>query len=126
MKLDFDLLHSILAEFEADEDWLIIGPDDADMEKLNQRRVYHFLLLEDAGFIINLSRPEKVVSLTSNPYRLTMRGHEYLTAIRDEGIWARVKNEIAVTGGSASIEIVRQLAVGFVKKQLERHTGIEF
>lgn len=58
-------------------------------------------------------------------YRMTASGHDYLDAIRDEGIWKRTTAAVTETGGSASVEILKALATGFLKKKISRHTGIE-
>ncbi|MGJ8626150.1 MAG: DUF2513 domain-containing protein [Sulfitobacter sp.] len=68
---------------------------------------------------------------TGNPYqdtgfRVTWAGHAYIDAVRDDDIWAKTKTAVAETGGNASLEIVRELAKGFLKKKISDHTGIEW
>jgi len=56
---------------------------------------------------------------------MTSQGHDYLDAIRNDGIWQRTKEAVAETGGSAALEIIKAVALGLVKQKLEKHTGIE-
>lgn len=75
----------------------------------------HVLLLVDAGL---------VAEIDESTFRLTAQGHGYLDAIRDEGIWNKTKQAVAETGGSATLDIIKSLAVGFLKTKIEKHTGI--
>ncbi|WP_085893338.1 DUF2513 domain-containing protein [Roseovarius litorisediminis] len=52
-------------------------------------------------------------------------GHDYLDAVRDPGIWSKTTTAVKETGGSAALEIVKALAVGFAKKKLKDHTGVD-
>jgi hypothetical protein len=63
--------------------------------------------------------------LAPKTFELTWLGHDYLDAVRDEGIWHKTKKAVSETGGSATLEIVKALALGFVKKKIAQHTGIE-
>ena len=56
---------------------------------------------------------------------MTSAGHDYLDAIRDPKRWKRVKEEAAGVGGAVGLELLKKLAVGMLKTQLEKHTGIE-
>jgi DNA-binding PadR family transcriptional regulator len=96
---------------------------DPDMESYgmngdpdNTRRHYHFMLLEDAGLVRETG---------SGYYRLTAQGHDFLDAIRDEGIWARTKDAVQKTGGNVTLEILKTLATALLKKKVSQHTGIE-
>ena len=66
-----------------------------------------------------------VAEVSDGTFRLTSAGHDYLGAIRSEGIWQETKSVVAETGGSATLEIMKQLAIGFLKKKLEEHTDIK-
>ncbi|MGH1416462.1 MAG: DUF2513 domain-containing protein [Pelagimonas sp.] len=57
--------------------------------------------------------------------RLTPAGHDYLDAIRANGIWEKTKDTITEAGGSFTLEIVKNLAIGFAKKTLEDKTGLK-
>ena len=77
---------------------------------------YHLELAGDFGLVTAVGR---------GTFRLTAQGHDYLDAIRDEGIWQTTKNAVAETGGNATLEIVKTLAVGLLKKKISQHTGID-
>ncbi|WP_417279242.1 DUF2513 domain-containing protein [Celeribacter sp.] len=89
----------------------------------NAEDSYQIQLLQQAGFI--QVGPISMGSGMPSWGSVTFEGHDYLDAIRDEGIWSKTKNAVAETGGSASIEIVKALAVGFLKKKISQHTGME-
>ncbi len=116
MKRDDDYIRELLLEFEAHDDWLVLAPQTLNPTPEERSRQYHIMLLADAGFATNVGQ---------ETYRLTKAGHDYLDAVRDEGIWAKTKAAVAETGGNATLEIVKKVALGFVKKKIEQHTGLE-
>jgi len=116
MKRDDDFLRSVLFEFEEKKDWVFLLREHMSMSDEERRFQYHVLLAADAGL---------VAPVTESSYRLTNAGHDYLDAVRDEGIWETTKKHVAETGGNATLEIVKQLAVGALKKKISEHTGIE-
>lgn len=85
---------------------------------------YQLKLLEQAGLVTIQGRPDCETSLPINA-TMTFQGHDYLDAIRSVGIWEQTKATIADTGGSATLEVLKSLATGFLKKKIEEHTGIE-
>ena len=112
MKRDDDLLRQLLLEMESSEEWLF--DDDPGEGQLDERRAYHLHLLNDLGF----------VSRNRFTFRMTARGHDYLDAVRDEGVWAKTKRSVQETGGSATVEIIKEIAIAFLKKKLSDHTGL--
>ena len=48
----------------------------------------------------------------------------FLGAIRDPEIWAKTKKGAAAAGGF-TMELLRDLAKGFIKKQVEELTGVK-
>ena len=85
-----------------------------------QKYRYHIMLASDVGLVTKIN-PDSKNSL----YRMTSAGHDYLDAIRDPKRWKRVKEEAAGVGGAVGLELLKKLAVGMLKTQLEKHTGIE-
>ena len=116
MKRNKDLLRDVLFEFEGEKDWLILLPETAGMGESEWTKVGHVRLLCDAGFVAQVG---------NGTYRLTNSGHDYLDAIRDDGIWEKTKAAVAETGGSAGLDLVKKVATAFVKKKIEDHTGLE-
>lgn len=107
----------MLFQYEDSENWLFIIPGNTIVASKEERRErYHVMLLMDVGFATEVER---------DTFRLTSLGHDYLDAIRDNGIWERTKTAVTETGGNATIEIIKALASGFLKKKISQHTGIE-
>jgi len=55
---------------------------------------------------------------------LTWKGHDLLDSIRDPEIWRKTKDGAAAAKGW-TIDLLRDLAKGFIKKQIEEHTGVK-
>jgi len=117
VKRDNEILRNLLIEFEKQDDWLISVPSYMSMPPEKRQRQHHVHLLLDAGLLAPVGR---------DTFRLTNAGHDFLEAMRDEGIWTRTKQVVAETGGNATLEIVKQLAVGFLKKKIRDHTDFDF
>lgn len=81
-----------------------------------RRRHYHVLLLCDA---------ELLAPVAKSTYRITSAGHDFLEATRDAGIWAKTKEVVAREGGSATLDILKELATGLLRKQIEERTGLK-
>lgn len=114
MKRDFDLIRQILFEMEDAPNWNFVETDEEDDPGL--RRIYDLRLLQDDALIASNGKYS---------YRMTSRGHDYLDSIRDEGIWKSTKEMVAETGGSATLEIVKSLALGLLKQKITKHTGLD-
>lgn len=116
MKRDNDLLRELLFEFEGSERVYLVFPDYAQKDETYAFRHYHVQLLCDKGF---LSREGK------SGYRLTSAGHDFIEAIRDNGIWQKTKDTVAQNGGSATLDIIKQIATAFLVKQIKERTGLD-
>ena len=130
MKRDNDLIRQILLNCEANDGPVIWVSDvNADEEgeyyDFDSVTTEHFVLLKEAGFISEKYSLRSDLRPVQYGYRLTWVGYDYLDAIRDEGIWKKTKDAVSETGGSATLEILKALALGFVKKKLSQHTGID-
>lgn len=123
---DLDRMRSILLKLEGNEfkefgnGWVQTNGEDF-FEKTDQ---YQIVLLNQAGFI-EINEHRTIGSVVPDLLRVTFHGHDYIGAIKDEGIWESTKTAVAETGGSAGLEIVKALALGFVKQKLSKHTGID-
>jgi hypothetical protein len=135
VKRDLSLIREILLDCEKSEDrWFTIGilEDRQQWEELNtdyeELHLAHFDLMVDASLIRKhnavhpgLGGPE----IAEVMFEITWAGFDYLDAVRDDGIWEKTKSAVAETGGSASLELVKSLATGFLKKKIAQHTGID-
>ena len=126
MQRDMDLVRDLLLKI-ASSDQPLTFPNflegEADAEKLRFVAYHLKLLIEEAGLVSAIDAKSH-----SGPawvrMELTWRGHEFLDQIRDPEIWRKAKAGAAKAGGF-SIDLLSALAKGLVKKQIEKHTGIE-
>lgn len=109
MKRDDDLIRNLLLEAESSDDSLF-GPFDDEDEK----EYTHAILLCDAGFFHEVQ---------SGIFRITNQGHDYLAAIRDDGVWKKTK-EAASTAGGVGLGIMKDIAVAYVKQELSTRLGL--
>jgi hypothetical protein len=56
--------------------------------------------------------------------QLTWSGHDFADSVRDQETWAKTKNAAAGAGGF-TVDLLKDLAKGFIKKQIEEKTGIK-
>lgn len=114
MVRDDDYIRALLMEAEAcDAPHIMavaaLAPDPDDLK----RRV-HAEWLCDAGFFAPVGK---------HTFRITNQGHDYLAAIRDEGVWTRAK--AAATGvGGVTLSIMKDIAVAIVKQEASKHLGL--
>ncbi|MFC3058392.1 DUF2513 domain-containing protein [Paenirhodobacter populi] len=128
MKRDMDFLRLLILEIEAGKDWYETTSDEiaeilqvearglskADAERLE----YHLTLLEDAGLAEFTKTGDGWI-----PERLTWAGHDFADSVRDEEVWRKTK-EGAQAAKGFTVDLLRALAKGFLKKQIEDRTGI--
>jgi hypothetical protein len=115
VRRDDEYIRNLLLKIEASDEPFVVVPPSLD-DPAEWTRRYHVLLLCDAGLMAHVK---------DAAYRMTSQGHDYLEAIRDQGIWADTKRAVAETGGSATLEILKALATGLLKKQIHDRTGID-
>lgn len=123
MKRDLDLVRSILIYVEK-------AVDEVDAEDLVtdnwpfETVAYHIRLMAHHG-LIDLSQDMRdmngeTLSLVASG--LTWDGQDYLDAIRDQKVWAKVKKTVKEAVGSTTFEVVKQtgalVAMSMVKAKL--------
>lgn len=84
--------------------------------------IYHFNLIVGNDWLDTAGRNPSSISFTFRG--LTSKGHDFADSVRDDKIWATTK-EGALKAGGFTLELLGSIAKGLVKKQLEKHTGIE-
>ena len=129
MKRDMGLIRELLLKLEAfdaqhgslyaikppySDNLGISGFDDDQIE-------YHVGLIREIGFI---QPPANDLSLGFMFSRLTWEGHDYLDAVRDPEIWSKTQKGAAAAGGF-TFDLLKDLAKGFLRKQIADKTGIE-
>lgn len=86
-----------------------LNPDPEDLN-----RHFHAELLCDAGFFETVNK---------GVYRMTNHGHDYAQVIQSNEIWEKTKSGAATLGG-ATLGMMMDLAVGYVKQQAVEKLGI--
>ena len=114
MKRDDDYLRDLLIGFEAQEGWEIFIHKSSSGGVDENKELAYVLLLCDEGFMEQMNT---VI------YRITNDGHDYLAAIRDEGVWQKTKEGAAKIGG-ASLAMMKDIAIAYVKKEAAEKLGI--
>lgn len=122
MKRDMDLVREILLAVERSDadpiDSIQIVIPNYTLTQVS----YHVHIMEEAGLVeaLDLSSDD---GYDFEPKRLTWHGHEYLDTIRDPAIWRETKKQMEAAGGF-SLDLVKAIAKGFIKKKIEQHTGV--
>ncbi|HTV34223.1 MAG TPA: DUF2513 domain-containing protein [Methylocella sp.] len=131
MKRDMDLIRELLLRFEA----LDIPPGVVRMlhpsnpffavEGFTDREIGHHLrMLVSAGF---------VETAGSMPFghdgsivfrQISWQGHDFLDSVRDPKIWEKTKSGAEAAGGF-TVDLLKDLAKGFIRKQIEEYTGVK-
>lgn len=124
MKRDMDLIRNLLLAVERNDDLdsegHILSEDPAEFELENvtpSQLKYDQVLLLEGGLL------RGSVGLTPIISGMTMRGHDFLDSIRDPLLWEKTKKAAGEAGGF-TLELLGDLARGFIKTQIERHTGV--
>ncbi|MEG0376378.1 MAG: DUF2513 domain-containing protein [Raoultibacter sp.] len=110
MKRDMDLVRRILIELSDSRETLSASAfvdDKVDFDTV----CYHYQIMDDAGLI------KASVMYAGDGYysgiasSLTWDGNDFLSAIKSDTVWSKVKMRIAKTTGDASLDVIKALAV---------------
>jgi hypothetical protein len=126
MKRDMDFVRDLLLQIEtADKSSLkeLMPPGDVSEESYEKLSEHLKMLIEEAGLVTGIAA-HTMAYRNWLDMRLTWKGHEYLDNIRDPEIWKKTKEGVQKVG-SFSLDLVSALAKGLIKKQIEKHTGVE-
>lgn len=126
MRRDMDLLRLLLLKLETISDEahsvFVFDDDELAIEGYTEDQVaYHLELAVEAGLI---DQGGNGVMNGFTFRRLTWDGHDFTDAIRDDDIWCKTRQGASAAGGF-SLELLRDLAKGFIRKKIADHTGIE-
>lgn len=128
MKRDMDLIRELLLKLESypvrpsaiailqpDDDRIAVEGHDAESIAL------HLDLIREAGLIDTGDfRSGRGISFR----RLSWEGYDFLDIIRDSEVWAKTKQG-ADAVKSWSLETLKELGNGLIKKQIEEFTGVK-
>ena len=122
MKRDMDQVRAILFAIEdltPSDAGRAFHPDQFSQADLDA----HMPIMIDRGLI----EAKDWSSLSKRSWgmvRLTWEGHDFLDSVRDDDIWKATKEGVKQAGGF-SLDLMKALAKGLIKKQIEHHTGVE-
>lgn len=57
-------------------------------------------------------------------HQISWKGHDFLDSVRDPKIWEKTKSGAEAAGGF-TVDLLKDLAKAFVKKQIEEYTGVK-
>lgn len=120
MKRSLDLIREILLAIEDYEPERIsslqtISPTD--FSGTDAQNYHHIKMLVDANFIDLAGRPDMQANYPVSG--MTMAGHDFLDAIRDQGVWDKTKDRLGKAGGW-TLDLVLAVA----KEELKRRLGL--
>jgi hypothetical protein len=128
MKRDMDLIREILLWLEAQpiqlDEVFQLGGEGGDFTPPGytpDQIEAHATLMLGAGLV---EGPKSQTDDGIWVFRITWAGYDFIEAVRDPKIWQRTKQGAASAGGF-TVELLGDLAKGFLKKQIEERTGIQ-
>ncbi len=119
MKRDMELVRKLLLHIEEEHVYDTIASSDITIEGYSESQIGYHLHIMAAGGLIDA---KEAPAFGDDMYYLevegiTWYGHEFLDSVRDEGVWSGVKSALKPIG-SASFEVIKNLAVALIAKQL--------
>lgn len=82
---------------------------------------YHLKLIEEAKLIQTFEAGYGGDVLFD---RLSWSGHDFVDSVRSPEVWAKTKKGAEAAGGF-TVDLLKDLAKGFLKKQVEEYTGVK-
>ena len=121
MKRDWELCRTILRlteELPEDKDCVdVFG--SSELEGFTEIFIgYHVYLLREAGLVETydagtMNNPWKLY-----PMYLTMEGHDFLEATRNDSTWNKTLELIKSKGGGMTLEILKEIALTYLRSDL--------
>jgi len=124
LKRDMDLVRDLLLQIEEFDQGLGGDVEIEAGDRAPQVIAEHLRLLLEARLIDGDVVPDDQYAFDHIvPTRLTWAGHDFLDTVRDPEIWKKTK-EGALSAKGFTLDLLQDLAKGFIKKQIEERTGI--
>lgn len=114
MKRDDDLIRELFFEAEASNQPYLLAIMTLSPSEAELKRHMHAVWLSDAGFFQQVN---------NGVFRITNQGHDYLAAIRDDGVWKKTK-EAASSAGGVGLGVMKDIAVAYVRQELSTRLGL--
>jgi len=123
MKRDMNLIRDILLAVERNpsptemmQELEVPGFNDDDVH-------YHVELLAKSGMLTAHER-QAIGLYAWHPIALTWEGHDFLDAVRDPDVWAKTQKGAEAAKGF-TVDLLKDLAKGLIKKQIEEYTDVK-
>ena len=130
MKRDMNLVRELLLKLEAlplpPGVLATIYPSDPALavDGFSADDIYHHLrMIVDGGFL-QVHRSGFAASGQLLFCGISWAGRDFLDSVRDPKIWEKTKKGAEAAGGFTA-DLLKDLAKGFVKKQIEEYTGVK-
>jgi len=114
MRRDDDYIRELLFEIEGSENLYFYAGLYLEHTYDELKRHTHAKWLCDAGLLMEEE---------DGVFRITNQGNDYISAIRDEGIWRATKVAAAKAGG-VGLGVMKDIAVAFVRQKVADVTGL--
>ncbi|KAF0231288.1 MAG: hypothetical protein FD175_1157 [Beijerinckiaceae bacterium] len=125
MKRDMDLIRLLLIEIEEKALEPYAGLQGLEVEGFPSSQInYNLDILIKSGMIEGEVQIYFGGESTHFIQGITWLGHDFLDDIRDPDLWAKTKNG-ANQIKSWSIETIKEIVKGLIKKQVEEYTGVK-
>lgn len=128
MKREMDLIRALMLKLEAREmrpgQIAVIQASDNEVQVDGYTPVqidYHLTLLKEIDFIY---APGNGVMRGHTFQRLTYAGHDFVDSVRSDDVWNKTKKGVEEAGGF-TLDLLKDLAKGFIRKQIADKTGVE-
>lgn len=128
MRRDMDLIRELMLKLEdmdCDHNSVYLfnpGDEDLAVDGFTDEEVsYHLALIAEAGLI------EYRGSRVMNGFmfsRLSWSGHDFVDSVRSPEVWAKTKKGAEAAGGF-TVDLLKDLAKGFIRRQIEELTGVK-
>lgn len=128
MRRDMDLIRELMLKIEVlptahcGEFRLQPGVDPMAVADFSANEIeYHLRLIVEAGLITSRGR------FGNGDFRfdrMTGSGHDFVDSVRSPEVWAKTKKGAEAAGGF-TVDLLKDLAKGFLKKQIEDYTGVK-
>ena len=122
MTRDDDLIRTLMLVLEQASNYV---NDGLVVEGYSRDQVaYHLGLIVRAGYAegpgvrYGSTGSNSTIPLNVVITRLSPAGHDFIASLRDDTVWAKVKERLAKVGGSASLEIIGQVGTAITKQML--------
>jgi hypothetical protein len=122
MRRDDDLIRKLMLDLEVANSRVF---HTHEVPSYTQDQVAYHLALILKGGLAEGSEPrypsdgsDPTIPVAVFVSRLTPDGHDFIAEVRDDTVWAKVKERIAKVGGSVSLEMLKQVAGAVVKQMI--------